>query len=276
MKSSNLRSESIKDFYRFGDDIGEGSFAVVKKAVRKDTNVEYAVKIVDKTMLESDDQMLLQSEVDILSQIDHPNIVKLYECYDEKTKFYMVMELMEGGELFDRIVDSQGMPEREAASIIRTVVDAVRYCHSMGIAHRDLKPENLLLSSKDPNKSIIKISDFGLARIYNNTLMSTACGTPGYLAPEVIAGGGYDLSIDYWSIGVILFVMLSAETPFSGDTNEELFNKIKGAKFNFDSPKWAEVSKEAQDLITKLLVVDPKQRLSAEGILGHPWMKKFP
>jgi len=152
--------------------LGSGSFAEVKKAKNKNTGEEFAVKVVNKADLQEEDMIALQTEVDILSQIDHPNVVKLFEVWEDKSRFYMVMEIMTGGELFDRIVEKDHYSEKEAADAMRPIVDAIRYCHSMGIAHRDLKPENLLYASKDPN-SILKISDFGLAKIADSDLMTT-------------------------------------------------------------------------------------------------------
>jgi len=161
--------------------------------------------------------------------------VKLHEIFDEKTRFNLVMELMTGGELFDRIVEKEHYSEKEAADTIRPIVDAIRYCHEMGIAHRDLKPENLLYSSPDPSATL-KITDFGLAKVLNNELMTTACGTPGYVAPEIIEGKGYGPAVDYWSLGVIIYVMLCGFPPFYEETNEKLFDMIKGAKYEFPSP----------------------------------------
>lgn len=271
MNASIYKTGSLKDNYKLDKVLGEGSFAVVRKGIKKATNEDFAVKIIDKTNLESDDQLALQTEVEILSQIDHPNIVKLHEIYDEKTRFNMVMELMTGGELFDRIVEKEHYSEKEAADTIRPIVDAMRYCHSMGIAHRDLKPENLLYATTDPN-SIIKITDFGLAKVINNDLMTTACGTPGYVAPEILIGKGYDIAVDYWSIGVIIYVMLCGFPPFFEDSNEKLFDAIKQGEYDFPSPQWDEISDYAKDLIKKLLVVDPSKRLNADGILKHPWI----
>jgi len=145
------------------------------------------------------------------------------------------MELMTGGELFDRIVEKEHYSEKEAADTIRPIVDAIRYCHEMGIAHRDLKPENLLYSSPDPS-AVLKITDFGLAKVLNNELMTTACGTPGYVAPEIIEGKGYGPAVDYWSLGVIIYVMLCGYPPFYEETNEKLFDMIKTAKYEFPSP----------------------------------------
>jgi calcium/calmodulin-dependent protein kinase I len=271
MNSASYKTGSFKDTYKLDEVLGEGSFAIVRKGIKKTTNEEFAIKVIDKTSLECDDQIALQSEVEILSQIDHPNIVKLHEIYDEKTRFSMVMELMSGGELFDRIVEKEQYSEKEAADTIRPIVDAIRYCHLMGIAHRDLKPENLLYATTDPN-SIIKITDFGLAKVINNDLMTTACGTPGYVAPEILTGKGYDIAVDYWSIGVILYVMLCGFPPFSEDSNEKLFDMIKTGNYEFPSPQWDPISDYAKDLIKKLLVVDPSKRLTADGILKHPWV----
>jgi len=197
-----------------------------------------------------------------MSQIDHPNIVKLYEVYDEKTKLYLVLEMMTGGELFDRIVEKESYNEAEAAMVVRPMVDAIRYCHAMGVVHRDLKPENLLYSSPQPD-AIIKISDFGLAKVISNDLMTTACGTPGYVAPEILSGKGYDMSVDYWSIGVIMYVLLCGYPPFYEDSNEKLFELIKAGKLEFPSPQWDSISEAAKDLIRHLLNIDPKHRYTA-------------
>lgn len=156
--------------------------------------------------LTEDDEIQLQTEVDILSQLDHPNVLKIYEIFDEPDCIYLVLELLKGGELFDRIVEKENYSEQEAAEAIRPIVDAVRYCHNMGVIHRDLKPENLLYATADEH-SIIKITDFGMARFIDNDLATTACGTPSYVAPEIIAGKGYSKEVDLWSIGVIIYIM---------------------------------------------------------------------
>jgi len=150
-------------------------------------------------------------------------------------------------------------------------VDAIRYCHSLGIAHRDLKPENLLYETKDAG-SVIKVTDFGLARFINNDMATTACGTPGYVAPEVLIGKGYGKEVDFWSIGVILYVLLCGFPPFYEETNQELFETIKKGKFDFPSPYWDDISDMAKGLIKGLLHVDPKKRMNADQILEHPWV----
>ena len=179
------KNESISDFYKVEGELGRGSFAIVHKGVHKETGERVAIKIFDKTSLDEDDEIALQSEVDILSQLDHPNAVKLIEIFDEDSHIYLVLELLAGGELFDRIVEKESYSEKEASDTIRPIVDAIKYCHDLGIVHRDLKPENLLYESEDENSGI-KITDFGLARFVMNELATTACGTPNYVAPEII------------------------------------------------------------------------------------------
>ena len=242
------KGEKIVDYYKVDEELGRGSFAVVKSGTNRKTGEQVAIKIFDKATLEEDDELALQTEVDILSQMDHPNVVKLYEIFDEKEFMYLVMELMTGGELFDRIVEKEHYSEKEAADTIRPIVDAIRYCHGMGIIHRDLKPENLLYATREEG-SIIKISDFGLARFLQDEYAWTACGTPGYVAPEIIDGKGYGKEVDYWRIGVILYILLCGFPPFYEDNNQELFNKIKKCEFEFPSPYWDDISESAKDLI---------------------------
>ncbi|CAD8063279.1 unnamed protein product [Paramecium primaurelia] len=268
---SIYKTANIKDFYKLDKILGEGSYAIVRKAIRKSDNIEVAVKIIDKASLESDDHLAIQSEVEIMSQIDHPNIVKVLEVFDDKQKLYIVLELMTGGELFDRIVEKELYNEKEAADVIRPVVDAIRYCHSMGVVHRDLKPENILYTTPDPDATV-KISDFGVAKVISDELMLTACGTPGYVAPEILTGVGYDMAVDYWSIGVILYVLLCGYPPFYEESNEKLFEQIKSGKIDFSGEQWEKISKEAKDLVEKLLKVDPKQRYKADQICKHPWI----
>ncbi|CAD8087970.1 unnamed protein product [Paramecium sonneborni] len=264
--------EDITKVYTFEKTLGEGAFGVVKRAKKKSNGEMYAVKIINKDNLSNEDLQALQTEVEILTQIDHPNVVKLYEIYEDDTNFYMVLELMTGGELFERIVEKDHYSEKEAAATLRPIIDALSYCHKMGIAHRDLKPENLLYSSKDPG-ALLKVSDFGLARfIANDEVMMTQCGTPGYVAPEILSGHGYSEAIDFWSVGVILYIMLCGFPPFYDEDNDKLFKIIKTGQFSFPSPYWDSISNEAKDLIKGLLTVDPTKRYGTEKILKHPWL----
>lgn len=204
--------------------------------------------------------------------MDHPNVVVLKEIFDEGDVLYLVMELMSGGELFDRIVEKESYSEKEAAETIRPIVDAIRYCHENDIIHRDLKPENLLYTSSEET-AFIKITDFGLARFVENEFATTACGTPGYVAPEIIEGKGYGKPVDYWSIGIILYIMLCGFPPFYEDDNAKLFEQIKNCEFEFPSPYWDNISDSAKELIRLLLVKEPEKRLTAEEIMAHPWIE---
>mmetsp|Transcript_12525 Transcript_12525/g.21091 ORF Transcript_12525/g.21091 Transcript_12525/m.21091 type:complete len:316 (-) Transcript_12525:53-1000(-) len=266
------KEEKIRDHYKLEEELGRGSFAIVKRAVHRTTGAKCAVKIIDRQSLGDDDEMALQLEVEILSQMDHPNVVRLTEIYDEGDVLYLVMELMGGGELFDRIVEKESYSEKEAAETIRPIVDAIRYCHEQNIIHRDLKPENLLYSSGD-EKAVIKISDFGLARFVQNEFATTACGTPGYVAPEIIEGKGYGKEVDYWSIGIILYIMLCGFPPFYDDDNATLFKAISSCDYEFPAPYWDKVSDSAKELIKAILVKEPSQRLTADQIMEHPWIK---
>lgn len=274
--SVESKAESMANFFAITETIGEGSSGIVRKAVKRETGEEFAVKSVDKSQLSDDDFQVLQLEIEILSHVDHPNIVKTYDIYDEPTHVHIVMELMSGGELFERvstnqIVERDHYSEKEASNTIRPIIDAVQYCHQMGIVHRDLKPENLLYATSDPH-ALIKISDFGLARFNTDDLMTTACGTPSYVAPEILLGRGYGPEVDFWSIGVILYILLCGFPPFYEDSNEVLFETIKSGQFEFPSPFWDNISQPAKDLIRNCLKVNPRERFGATEILGHEWM----
>ena len=216
----------------------------------------------------------IQIEIDVMKNIDHPNIVKLYDVYEDESYICMVMELMEGGELFDKILECDHFPEYAAREAIKSIIDALRYCHGMNIIHRDLKPENLLIkNNSNDDFSSLKISDFGLARfIKTDEYAQTTCGTPGYVAPEIINLKPYSKECDYWSIGVILYVLLSGTPPFFEDHDDDLFEKIKKCEWEFDGEEWSNVSKEAKNFISKLLIVDTKKRLNCDQMMEHPWM----
>jgi len=182
------------------------------------------------------------------------------------------MELVTGGELFDKIVEKGSYTEDEASQLVRKIVSAVDYLHNLGIVHRDLKPENLLLKRAD-NDLEIAIADFGLSKIVGQQMMmQTACGTPSYVAPEVLNASGYGKEVDMWSIGVITYILLCGFPPFYGDTVPEIFEQIMEANFDYPEEYWGAVTKEAKDFINKLLVVDSDKRMSAVDALRHPWL----
>jgi calcium/calmodulin-dependent protein kinase I len=182
------------------------------------------------------------------------------------------MELVLGKELFDKIVERGQYSERDASNIVRQIVAAVDYLHSNGIAHRDLKPENLL-SAGDNDKEVIKIADFGFSKNFGEEKLMTSCGSPGYVAPEVLTSESYDKSVDMWSVGVIIYILLCGYPPFYADNAPALFKKIMDVKYDFDDASWDEVSDQAKNLIRHLLVKDPKERYTAKQCLDDPWVQ---
>jgi len=262
----------IEEAFEFQKVLGTGAFSVVKLGLKRSTGELFAIKVVDKDAVAKDKKEMLEREVDILKRIQHPNIIAVKEIYETEKYLYLVMELATGGELFDAIVKRGKYSEKDAAKIVHQIVSAIVYLHNKGIVHRDLKPENLLIANK--GAELIKIADFGLSKIMEaSAVMLTACGTPGYVAPEVLKGEGYQQEVDVWSIGVIMYILLCGFPPFYGANNTQLFEKIMAGTYFFPSPYWDPVTPSAKDLISKLLVVDPKKRLPSSEILNHPWIQ---
>lgn len=220
-------------------------------------------------------------EINILTKVDHPNIIKLYEVYEDNRYVFLIMEECTGGELFDRILDriesKKLYSEKEACSIFKQMMSAVSYCHSEKICHRDLKPENLLFLTKDET-SPIKVIDFGLSKnvttggkneVKHN--MKTKVGTAYYVSPEVLKGQ-YDESCDIWSSGVILYILLTGDPPFNGPNDNDIYKKIAAKKFTFPSPAWDNISSDVKDLISNMLA-DPSKRYTAQQVLTHTWVE---
>lgn len=278
---TKMKKKNIESVYQFEEKLGTGSFAVVKRAINKNTGDVVAIKIIEKRNLSTQELETLNEEVEILQKIDHEHIVKLYDIYETKDHLYMVMEILRGGELFDSIVQRGTYSEKEAAAVMRQIIEAVEYLHSRGIAHRDLKPENLIYED-DPEKNkraLVKITDFGLAKLLGHDeltgMMKTACGTPGYVAPEILKGMEYTESIDIWSLGVILYILLCGYPPFADEVSSVLYKKIRQGEYSFGSPYWDDISGEAKDLISRMLTVKPELRISTKQILMDPWFTKM-
>jgi len=258
--------------YKILKKLGRGNFAVVRLLQRKSDNKYFAAKIIKKSNLKQEELKTLHDEVKILKKLKHPNINSLIETLDTKHHLYMVLELLAGGELFESVVKKKRYTEAEAANVIRQVARACEYMHQRGVIHRDLKPENLVYL--DEQNTQICVTDFGLAKFvnYEGGLMKTACGTPGYVAPEILKQQKYDSQVDLWSIGVILYILLCGFPPFVEKNLKALYKIIREGKYEFPSPYWDKVSAEAKDCVGKLLVVDPKKRLTASGLLQHDWI----
>jgi len=264
----------IEDTYEIKEDLGKGAFSVVKLGVNKKTGERVAIKCIDKKAASTEqDEKRLKTEVEILKKVKHDNIVCLKDLFETSEKLYLVMEIVTGGELFDKIVEKGQYSEKDASVIVGKMLSAVEYLHSVNIAHRDLKPENLLLKGGVVDTDVM-LSDFGLSKIIGvESMMETACGTPYYVAPEVLSATGYDKEVDLWSVVVITYLLLCGFPPFYGESLPEVFEQIMKAEYDFPEPYWTDISKEAKDLIGKLLVVDAKKRLTATQALQHPWIK---
>eukprot|EP01101_Sappina_pedata_P009091 TRINITY_DN5195_c0_g1_i1.p1 TRINITY_DN5195_c0_g1~~TRINITY_DN5195_c0_g1_i1.p1 ORF type:complete len:425 (-),score=193.74 TRINITY_DN5195_c0_g1_i1:216-1460(-) len=256
------------DCYTLGKTLGRGGFAVVREAMGNQTKEMYAIKIIEKKGLKEKDMEVLRREVAIMEKLSHPGIVQLIEVFDEPEVVALVLELVKGGELFDKIVERGFYSEKDAADLIKQILTAVEYMHSNGITHRDLKPENLLCSGDKIEK--IKIADFGLSK--EGDTLQTSCGSPGYVAPEILLGEEYDNSVDVWSVGVIAYVLLCGYPPFFSDNPGELCQQIISVKYDFPDAEWSEVSDAAKDFIQKILVQNPSQRLTAAEALNHKWI----
>jgi len=270
---------SISEVYQMGEELGRGRFSVVKQATHLKEGVGYAVKEVENESLDDEENLeALETEIKILRKLRHPHIVNLKEVVTTDEYTYIIMELLSGGELFNRIVDRGSFPEDEAKRLFSQILLSMEYLHNMNIVHRDVKPENILYVS--PGSNDIKLIDFGYAGIWaKDKPLTGLCGTPDYVAPEVLtwyddddAGTPYGKGSDMWSMGVLLYVILSGCSPFNAEEEEALLKLVAEAKYEFYEKEWANISAEAKDLIERLLKVDPSLRYTMEETLQHPWL----
>ena len=266
-----INKENIFDVYDFCGKISSGYYGKVEKACFKgDPSKFYAVKTIAKANLSQKNLNNLICEIQVLAKLDHPNIVKYYETYDDDKNFSLVMELCEGGELFERIVKRKRLNEKDAAEILFKLTHAISHCHSRNIVHRDLKAENVLFETKSENKNDVKIIDFGLARKKGSHNMHSIVGTPCYVAPEVL-DGTYDKKCDMWALGILTYVMLYGKYPFDDENKRVLFDKIKNQEPKYNTSL---ISSEALNVIQSLLTKDPTKRPDANNLLDHPWFAK--
>lgn len=294
---ADVRSDvDVEDIYTLLETVGRGRFSEVKKATHKHTGVTYAIKIMDLSDPElganaAEAEEECKAEISVLKKLKHPYVVKLVEVIKSNDKYHVVMEGLTGGDLFDRIERRGPYPEDEAAALVEQVIAAVAYLHRQNICHRDLKPDNLVFASPAEDADI-KLIDFGYAgEIKSGKKLVGLCGTPDYAAPEILTwfgaskdhgGTAYDESVDMWSMGVILYILLCGFPPFYGEEDEEMFMKIRNAQYAFpeeiDGYKttWGQVSSAAKELIRSMLEVDPTKRVKAETALDHPWIAGRP
>ncbi|CAG9102216.1 unnamed protein product [Plutella xylostella] len=275
--------KEISQKYYISRTLGQGACGLVKLVVDKTKCVQYAMKIIKKSRLTNghmnnlNDPAKIMNEINIMKALRHPCIISTEEVYDSPDTVYIILELMQGGELFERITKHGHLTERLTRFMLRQMVLAVRYLHSKGITHRDLKPENVLLEGKE-EETLVKITDFGLSKfVGEDSFMKTMCGTPLYLAPEVLRANGtrcYGPEVDVWSLGVIFFICLVGYLPFSADYKElSLRDQILSGRFRFSQAHWRGVSPAARQLMKRMLTVQAARRITLDQILQHPWMQ---
>uniref|UniRef100_A0A9J8C6E2 non-specific serine/threonine protein kinase n=1 Tax=Cyprinus carpio carpio TaxID=630221 RepID=A0A9J8C6E2_CYPCA len=275
---AGFRQEGVELYYEMGEELGSGQFAIVRKCKEKSTGTEYAAKFIKKRRLSSSRRGVsreeIEREVNILREIQHSNIITLHDIFENKTDVILILELVSGGELFDFLAEKESLTEEEATQFLKQILDGVHYLHSKRIAHFDLKPENIMLLDKNVPNPRIKLIDFGIAhQIKDGNEFKNIFGTPEFVAPEIVNYEPLGLEADMWSIGVITYILLSGASPFLGETKQETLTNISAVNYDFDEEYFSNTSELAKDFIRRLLVKDPKKRMTIEDSLQHPWIK---
>ncbi|XP_053906761.1 death-associated protein kinase 2 isoform X2 [Cuculus canorus] len=275
---ATLNGGNVEDLYELLEKLGSGHFGVVKRCRERSTGTFYAAKFVKTQRCRGSrlglEKTQVEREVAVLRQLDHPNIMRLHDLFTSRTETVLILELIGGGELFDFIAEKEMLTEEEAIEFLGQILRGVEYMHAHHIAHFDLKPENIMLQEKDIPKPQIKIIDFGLAqRLEDGVTFKSLCGTPQYIAPEVINYEPLSAATDMWSIGVITYILLSGLSPFQGETDAETLSNIVDGTYEFEERCFSQTSDMAKDFIRQLLVKDPAHRLTATECLVHPWIK---
>ncbi|XP_050183812.1 death-associated protein kinase 2-like isoform X2 [Myiozetetes cayanensis] len=271
-------SPSVEDLYELLEKLGSGHFGVVRRCRQRGTGTFYAAKFVKTRRCWGSrlglERAQVEREVAILRQLNHPNIMRLHDLFASRAEVVLVLELIGGGELFDFIAEKEMLSEEEAIEFLGQILRGVEYLHARLIAHFDLKPENIMLQERDVPKPQIKIIDFGLAQqLEEGVTFKSLCGTPQYIAPEVINYEPLSAATDMWSIGVITYILLSGLSPFQGETDAETLSNVVAGAYGFEEHCFSQTSEMAKDFIRQLLVKEPEQRMTAAECLAHPWIK---
>ncbi|XP_053139508.1 serine/threonine-protein kinase 33 isoform X2 [Hemicordylus capensis] len=272
---------AIQQIYSFGRKLGQGSFGVVIEVTHKETGIKWAIKKMNREKAGSSAVRLLEREVSILKRVNHKHIIHLEEVFETPKRMYLVMELCENGELKEILQRKGHFTENETRHIIQSLASAIAYLHRNDIVHRDLKLENILVKSSDIDeenemKLNIKVTDFGLAVQKmggSESMFQSTCGTPIYMAPEVIGAHDYSQQCDVWSIGVIMYMLLCGDPPFMAGSEEKLFEAIKKGDLHFKHSIWESVSETAKHVLQLLLKVDPAHRITANELLDNQWIR---
>jgi calcium-dependent protein kinase len=263
--------EEVRKKYKIYKLIGEGAYSQVFLAKHRITGLKRCVKAISKDNFTKDANESIMNEIQILKELDHPHIVKIFEYFETESELFLITEFLEGGELFSKIEERSSFSEKDAKIIMKQVLGTVAYLHKHDITHRDLKPENIMLVKTEENDLFLKIIDFGTSkRVLPQERLTSRMGTPYYIAPEVL-NGDYGKSCDIWSCGVIFYILLCGYPPFNGSTDTKIMERIKRGKFIFPEEEWDQISKQAKDLITKMLTLDRFKRPTAEELLKHEW-----
>ncbi|CAI8602316.1 unnamed protein product [Vicia faba] len=268
------KTENIKDFYSLGRKLGQGQFGTTFLCMEKGTNKEFACKSIAKRKLTTQEDVEdVRREIQIMHHLaGHPNVIQIVGAYEDAVAVHVVMELCAGGELFDRIIQRGHYTERKAAELARLILAVVQACHALGVMHRDLKPENFLFGNHEED-SPLKTIDFGLSVFFRpGELFTDVVGSPYYVAPEVLRKN-YGQECDVWSAGVIIYILLSGVPPFWDETEQGIFEQVLKGELDFQSEPWPSISASAKDLVRRMLVRDPKKRLTAHEVLCHPWVQ---
>lgn len=273
-----FKLQKVEDFYEIGEELGSGQFAIVKQCREKSTGLEFAAKFIKKRQSVASRRGVrreeIEREVNILQQIQHPNIVTLHDVYENRTDVVLILELVSGGELFDFLAQKESLSEEEATQFIRQILEGVHYLHSGKIAHFDLKPENIMLLDKNVPLPRIKLIDFGLAhKIEAGAEFKNIFGTPEFVAPEIVNYEPLGLEADMWSIGVITYILLSGASPFLGESKQDTLGNISAMNYEFDEEFFCHTSELAKSFIRQLLERDKRKRLTIQDALNHPWIK---
>ncbi|XVE96228.1 hypothetical protein REPUB_Repub02eG0203800 [Reevesia pubescens] len=268
------KTGNLKDIYSLGRKLGQGQFGTTFLCVEKGTDKEFACKSITKRKLTTkEDVEDVRREIHIMHHLaGHPNVIQIIGAHEDAVAVHLVMELCAGGELFDRIIQRGHYTERKAAALARIIVSVVEACHSLGVMHRDLKPENFLFINHE-EESPLKTIDFGLSMFFKpGETFSEVVGSPYYVAPEVLQKH-YGPECDVWSAGVIIYILLSGVPPFWDETEQGIFEQVLRGQLDFTSEPWPSISDNAKDLVRRMLVRDPKKRLTAHEVLCHPWVQ---
>ncbi|KAG1660138.1 hypothetical protein FOA52_003798 [Chlamydomonas sp. UWO 241] len=282
------KTDDVNKHYTILEELGHGQFGTVYVAQDKRTLKRVAIKSMSKRKADLDPNFSkdVRTEIEIMYLLGgHKNIVQLYAVYEDEHTVYLVMELCEGGDWFERLLEKGTYSERQAAATVRSVLEALQYCHSMGVVHRDLKPENLLLTDRSDTASV-KLADFGLSALVPGTalqdpgsrtsdsmgLLHDSVGSPYYVAPEVLMAKTYGKEVDVWSLGAVLFIALGGYPPFDGPNEQAILKAVVYNPLTFDDPTWDRISKGAKDILTKMLTKDPRRRATIPELLSHPWL----